>query len=306
MTEPVQGEGGVVVPPAGYLTQAAEACREAGCLFIADEIQTGLGRTGKMLACDWEGVKPDLLLLGKSLSGGVLPCSAVLVRCVCTREEASAGREAEGGVSLAPRRCERSAICARGVLTPGTHGSTFGGNPLAAAVCLEALSVLQDEKLARNADRQGLWFRKQLRKLTPEALRGRLAAAERRQREEERRIRKQKDRTPPHPEALPPQESLETSSADEEEGEEEVQHEGLEWILDVRGKGLLNAVEVDSAERAQRLTLELAKSGILCRATRGSVLRFIPPLTINRAQLREASRIVAKVFTRLEAESASA
>lgn len=126
IVEPIQGEGGIVVPPAGYLKAAAALCREREVLLIADEIQTGLGRTGKLLACEHEGVHPDGLILGKALGGGVLPVSMFLAR----REVMS-------------------------VFTPGTHGSTFGGNPLAAAVGLEALDILVDEELPANSARLG-------------------------------------------------------------------------------------------------------------------------------------------------------
>lgn len=117
--EPIQGEAGIVVPPVGYLQKCAEICRKNNVLFIVDEIQTGLGRTGKFLACEYEGVKPDGLILGKALGGGLLPVSAFLAK----NEVMS-------------------------VFTPGDHGSTFGGNPLASAVGLEALNILLEEKLA--------------------------------------------------------------------------------------------------------------------------------------------------------------
>jgi ornithine--oxo-acid transaminase len=122
LVEPVQGERGIVVPPAGYLAECARICRERNVLFIADEVQTGLGRTGKLLACEHDGVQPDGLVLGKALGGGVLPVSAFLAR-----DEVMA------------------------VFQPGDHGSTFGGNPLAAAVALEALNVIVDEHLADRA-----------------------------------------------------------------------------------------------------------------------------------------------------------
>ncbi len=126
MFEPIQGEAGVVVPDEGYLAGIRTLCTEYNVLMIADEIQTGLARTGKMLACDHEGVRPDILILGKALSGGVLPVSAVL---------------ADNEIML--------------TIKPGEHGSTYGGNPLACAVATEALKVLQDEKLAENAEAMG-------------------------------------------------------------------------------------------------------------------------------------------------------
>jgi len=134
LVEPIQGEAGVVVPHDGYLAGAAEACRDASVLFMADEIQTGLGRTGKLLACDWEGVRPDVLILGKALSGGVLPVSAVL---------------ADDEIML--------------TIKPGQHGSTYGGNPLACRVAIAALEVLRDEEMAANAQARGEQLREGLR-----------------------------------------------------------------------------------------------------------------------------------------------
>jgi ornithine--oxo-acid transaminase len=129
LVEPIQGEAGIVVPPAGYLKKCAEICKKHNVLLIADEIQTGLGRTGKLLACEHEGVKPDGLILGKALGGGLLPVSAFLAK-----------REVMD------------------VFTPGDHGSTFGGNPLAAAVGLEALDTLMDEKLADRSAELGAYL----------------------------------------------------------------------------------------------------------------------------------------------------
>ena len=134
LVEPIQGEAGVVVPDDGYLKKASDMCKEANVLFIADEIQTGLCRTGKMLACDLEDVRPDILILGKALSGGVLPVSAVL---------------ADDEIML--------------TIKPGEHGSTYGGNPLACRVAMTALQVLKDENMAENATEQGEYFRKQLK-----------------------------------------------------------------------------------------------------------------------------------------------
>jgi ornithine--oxo-acid transaminase len=133
LMEPIQGEAGVVVPDEGYLSKAYEYCKQANVLFIGDEIQTGLGRTGKMLACDHENVRPDILILGKALSGGVLPVSAVL---------------ADDEIML--------------TIKPGEHGSTYGGNPLSCAVAITALKVLKEENLAENAALMGTYFRKGL------------------------------------------------------------------------------------------------------------------------------------------------
>ncbi|GAB3586190.1 PLP-dependent aminotransferase family protein [Hymenobacter daeguensis] len=136
LVEPIQGEAGVMVPSEGYLKKAKAVCEAHNVLFIADEIQTGLGRTGRMLACDYEGVDPDILILGKALSGGVLPVSAVLANDI---------------IML--------------TIQPGQHGSTFGGNPLACAVMRAALDVIQDEKLAENAFRLGEIFRERMRQV---------------------------------------------------------------------------------------------------------------------------------------------
>ena len=136
MVEPIQGEAGVMVPSEGYLSKAAALCREHNVLFIADEIQTGLGRTGELLAVYYEDVQPDILILGKALSGGVLPVSAVLAR---------------NEIML--------------TIQPGQHGSTFGGNPLAAVVMRAALDVLIDEKLTENARALGEVFRERMRQV---------------------------------------------------------------------------------------------------------------------------------------------
>ena len=139
LVEPIQGEAGVVVPSEGYLAQAAKLCKTHNVLLITDEIQTGLGRTGKLLATDYEDVRGDILILGKALSGGVLPVSAVL---------------ADDEIML--------------TIQPGQHGSTFGGNPLACAVMQAALDVLVDENLAENAMRLGEIFREEMRQLQAE------------------------------------------------------------------------------------------------------------------------------------------
>ncbi len=133
MLEPIQGEAGVVVPDDGYLKAAYDLCKANNVLFIADEVQTGIGRTGRLLACDYENVKPDILVLGKALGGGVLPVSAVL-----SNDE----------IML--------------TIKPGQHGSTFGGNPLACAVAMEALKIVTEEKLSENAFEMGDIFRNRL------------------------------------------------------------------------------------------------------------------------------------------------
>ncbi|MFH1118445.1 MAG: ornithine--oxo-acid transaminase [Bacteroidota bacterium] len=134
LVEPIQGEAGVFVPDEGYLAKASQMCKEKNVLFIADEVQTGIARTGKLLACDHENVRPDVLILGKALSGGVYPVSAVL---------------ADDDIMLC--------------IKPGEHGSTFGGNPVAARVAMEALQVIKDENLAERAEYLGNIFRNELR-----------------------------------------------------------------------------------------------------------------------------------------------
>jgi len=134
LVEPIQGEGGVIVPPAGYLRAAREICDRYNVLLLADEIQTGLGRTGKLFACEWEDVRPDIVIIGKALSGGMMPISAAL-----------GDREIMG------------------LYKPGMHGSTFGGNPMASAVAREALRVIVDEKLPERAREMGAYFMEGLR-----------------------------------------------------------------------------------------------------------------------------------------------
>ena len=141
LVEPIQGEAGVFVPDDGYLKKAYDLCKKNNVLFIADEVQTGIARTGKLLACDFEGVRPDILILGKALSGGVLPVSAVL---------------ADDDIML--------------TIKPGEHGSTFGGNPVAAKVAIAALEVVKEEKLAENAERLGEIFRNEFRSIKSEMI----------------------------------------------------------------------------------------------------------------------------------------
>lgn len=141
MVEPIQGEAGVFVPDEGYIKKSYDLCKKHNVLFIADEVQTGIARTGKLLACDHEGVRPDILILGKALSGGVLPVSAVL---------------ADDEIML--------------TIKPGEHGSTFGGNPLACKVAIAALDVIRDEKLAEKAERLGKIFRDEMKKVKSEMI----------------------------------------------------------------------------------------------------------------------------------------
>jgi ornithine--oxo-acid transaminase len=208
MVEPIQGEAGVVVPAEGYMRQAYEMCKAKNVLLIADEVQTGLARTGKRLACDYENFLPDILILGKALSGGVLPVSAVLAR---------------DEIML--------------TLKPGEHGSTYGGNPLACAVAMEALEVLEEEGLADNAYKLGELFREKINALKAKT----------------------------------------------------------DKIKEVRGKGLLNAIEINDAtdsDTAWNICLKLKDNGLLAKPTHGNIIRFAPPLVIEKEQLLECCEII--------------
>ena len=211
MVEPIQGEAGVIVPDNNYLKGVRALCTKYNVLFIADEVQTGLGRTGKMLACDHEGVKPDILILGKALSGGTIPVSAVL---------------ANNEVML--------------TIKPGEHGSTYGGNPLACAVAMEALKVLKDEKLSENSEALGIIFRDEMNRLKNES----------------------------------------------------------DLITDVRGKGLFNAIVIkeQNGKTALDICLKFAENGLLAKPTHGDIIRFAPPLVINREQLMECVNIIRQVI----------
>jgi ornithine--oxo-acid transaminase len=136
LIEPIQGEGGVIVPDEGYLKKCADICRQNNILLLDDEIQTGLGRTGRLFACEYEGVRPDILVMGKALSGGFYPVSAIA--------------------------CDNRIM---DVIKPGDHGSTFGGNPLASAIGMAALDVIVQERLADKAFELGNWFMDELRKI---------------------------------------------------------------------------------------------------------------------------------------------
>ncbi len=194
LIEPIQGEAGVIVPPPGYLAEVSAVCARRRVLLIADEIQTGLGRTGALLACQHESVRPDVVILGKALGGGVYPVSAVL-----------------------------SGADVLGLLQPGEHGSTFGGNPLGAAVARAALQAIVEEGLIENAARMGEYFQEQLAEIPS-----------------------------PH-------------------------------IAEVRGRGLLIGVELKAeAGGARRFCERLRHEGVLCKETHEHVIRFAPPLTIDR------------------------
>ena len=210
MLEPIQGENGVVLPPDGYLKAVSDLCKENNVLFIADEIQTGLCRTGKWFASQHEGVRPDVTVIGKALSGGMYPVSAVL---------------ADDAVL--------------GLFLPGEHGSTFGGSPLAAAVAVAALEVLDEEHLADRATELGEYFMAKLREINAPI------------------------------------------------------------VKEVRGRGLLIGVELyPEAGGARRYCEMLQEAGILAKETHDHVIRFAPPLIIEKETLDWALEIIADVLKR--------
>ncbi len=209
--EPIQGEAGVNIPPEGFLRKVREICTKYDVLMIADEIQTGFGRTGELFACDHENVKPDAILLGKALGGGVYPVSAI----VTTRD-----------------------IIGPEVIKPGTHGSTFGGNPLASAVAMKSLEVHIDDHLAQRSKEFGTYFLDGLSK-----------------------IAEKKTIVP---------------------------------IKEVRGKGLLMAIEFESDARH---IVELFKdNGVLAKHTHSTTIRFAPPLIITKDQIDWALKIIEDVL----------
>ncbi len=215
MFEPIQGEAGVVLPDEGYLKQVRALCSKYNVLMIADEVQTGLCRTGKMLACDHEEVKPDILILGKALSGGTMPVAAVL---------------ASNEIML--------------TIKPGEHGSTYGGNALACAVAMEALKVLIDENLAENSEKMGIVFRNRMNQLMQKT----------------------------------------------------------KLVSLVRGKGLLNAIVIKpfgNGKTSYDVCLLLKENGLLAKQTHGDIIRFAPPLTINKEQMDAACNIIEKVILSL-------
>jgi len=205
LIEPIQGEAGINVPEDGYLKQIREICDENNVLFIADEIQAGLGRTGKLFATDWDNVQPDMYILGKALGGGVFPIS-----CIVGNKEILE------------------------VFNPGSHGSTFGGNPLACAVSVAALDVLIDEKLSERSLELGTYFKEELQKID-------------------------------HPS-----------------------------IKEVRGKGLFIGIEL--TEDARPYCEKLKELGLLCKETHDTVIRFAPPLIIEKEDLDWALDQVKSVF----------
>ncbi|PZX94068.1 ornithine--oxo-acid transaminase [Flavobacterium aquariorum] len=212
LVEPIQGEAGVYVPSEGYLAKAKALCEAHNVLFIADEVQTGIARTGRLLAVHHENVQPDILILGKAISGGVYPVSAVL---------------ANNGIM--------------NVIKPGQHGSTFGGNPIAAAVAIAALEVVREENLSENAEKLGIILRKGLNEIA--------------------------ERNP--------------------------------LIELVRGKGLLNAIVINSGEDsdlAWDICLRFRDYGLLAKPTHGNKIRFAPPLVITEAQIQECLVIIEKAL----------
>tara|TARA_B100000886_G_scaffold128738_1_gene86806 strand:- start:214 stop:1437 length:1224 start_codon:yes stop_codon:yes gene_type:complete len=216
MVEPIQGEAGVVVPDENYLPEAFKLCKKNNVLFIADEVQTGIGRTGKMLCCDHFGIKPDILILGKALSGGVFPVSAIL---------------SSNEIML--------------TIKPGEHGSTFGGNPLACKVAIAALNVIKEEELARNADKLGIIFREKLNNYI----------------------------------------------------------KGSSIVQSVRGKGLLNAIIINDdndSNIAWNICLKMASKGLLAKPTHGNIIRFAPPLIINKNQLDNCITIIISALKEFE------
>ena len=216
MVEPIQGEAGVVVPDENYLPEAFKLCKKNNVLFIADEVQTGIGRTGKMLCCDHFGIKPDILILGKALSGGVFPVSAIL---------------SSNEIML--------------TIKPGEHGSTFGGNPLACKVAIAALNVIKEEELARNADKLGIIFREKLNNYI----------------------------------------------------------KGSTIVQSVRGKGLLNAIIINDdndSNIAWNICLKMASKGLLAKPTHGNIIRFAPPLIINKNQLDNCITIIISALKEFE------
>ncbi len=208
MLEPIQGEAGVIVPPAGYLKKVAEICEKNNVLFMADEIQTGLGRTGKLFASQYEEVRPDVMIVGKALSGGFYPVSAVLA--------------------------DKDIL---GLFKPGDHGSTFGGNPLGAAVARAALRVIREENLAERSRQLGEYFMEQLSEIPS-----------------------------PH-------------------------------VREVRGKGLLIGVELKpEAGGARRFCEVMQSKGILAKETHDHIIRFAPPLVIDKETIDWALPSIREVL----------
>lgn len=209
LVEPIQAEAGVYIPEDGFLRKSWELCKKYNVLFAADEVQTGFGRTGKFLACDYEDVRPDLLILGKAASGGLYPVSCVL---------------ADDEIML--------------TIKPGEHGSTYGGNPIAGRVSMAAIDVLLDEKLTENSMIMGEYFRSEMSAVKSE------------------------------------------------------------MIEIVRGKGLLNAIAIKqtNGKTAWDICLAMKKNGILAKPTHEHIIRFTPPLVINKEEMIDAIDRIKKTF----------
>ncbi|HKZ39841.1 MAG TPA: aminotransferase class III-fold pyridoxal phosphate-dependent enzyme, partial [Candidatus Hodarchaeales archaeon] len=209
LIEPIQGEAGVLIPSPGYLKKVREICTKNNVLLILDEIQTGWGRTGKMFAFQHEDTKPDILLVGKALGGGIIPISAALTRTKQIMDP----------------------------ITPGSHGSTFGGNPFACAIAEAALDVLIEENLPEKAAKLGLYFKSQLEKIKSPI------------------------------------------------------------IKEIRGKGLLIAVELtEAAGNARKYTNLLKDHGLLAKETHSHIIRFAPPLVITQDEIDWAVEVIEKVL----------
>lgn len=215
LVEPIQGEAGIVVPDDDYLVKVSELCKKHNVLFIADEIQTGIARTGKMLCVEHFGVKPDVVLLGKAISGGVTPVSAVL-----------SSREIM--------------LC----IEPGTHGSTYGGNPLSCAVAIAALKVVKDENLVERAENLGKVFRRGLEPLLKYGI-----------------------------------------------------------VTEIRGKGLLNAIVIDSSKANGRsawdLCMLMKDRGLLAKPTHDTIIRLAPPLVITEEEVQKGLSIIIDCVNKL-------
>ena len=205
MLEPIQGEAGVIIPDKNYLKSVYKLCKKYNVLLICDEIQSGLGRSGKLLASHYDNVNPDILILGKSLSGGFYPISGVLANEKIMN-----------------------------VIKPGQHGSTYGGNPLAASLGIEALKIIEDENLVKNSYKMGNYFRRELKNLN------------------------------------------------------------LKNVIEIRGKGLFNAIEFNSNKNAEIILNNLKENGILTQITKGKVIRLTPPLIINKKQIDHSLDILEK------------
>jgi ornithine--oxo-acid transaminase len=213
MMEPILGEAGVIVPSNGYLENVRKLCTKYNVLLIFDEIQTGLGRTGEMLASDHENIKPDILILGKALSGGIMPVSAVL---------------SNNEIML--------------TIKPGQHGSTYGGNPLGAALGIEAVKIIIDNELDHNSYNMGMIFRNELKNLK-------------------------------NPK-----------------------------IKDIRGKGLMNAIEFDNTIDTDLFCKNLMINGLLAKPTHGNIVRFSPPLIISMCQMEQGLNIIKKCLLNIKIE----